>query len=51
MKIVPSNPTENSFVSEIKGIIEYAAHKAYSAINSAMVNAYWLVGKRIVEQE
>lgn len=51
MKTTPTNPTDNPFVSEIKQILEQARHKAYSAINTAMVNAYWLVGKRIVEQE
>ena len=51
MKIAPSNPTDNPFVSEIKQILEQARRKAYSAINTAMVDAYWLVGKRIVEQE
>ena len=28
-----------------------ARQKAYAAINSAMVDAYWQMGKRIVEQE
>jgi len=43
MKIAPSNPTDNPFVSEIKQILEQARRKAYTAINTAMVNAYWLV--------
>lgn len=42
---------ENSFVSEIKNILAQARQKAYSAINTAMVEAYWLMGKRIVEEE
>lgn len=40
-----------SFVSDIQQILELARQKSYSAINSAMVEAYWLVGKRIVEEE
>lgn len=39
------------FLSEIKQILAQARQKAYNAINSAMVDAYWQVGKRIVEQE
>jgi predicted nuclease of restriction endonuclease-like (RecB) superfamily len=39
------------FVANIKAILELARQKAYSAINTAMVEAYWHVGKHIVEQE
>jgi predicted nuclease of restriction endonuclease-like (RecB) superfamily len=42
---------KNSFVDDIKQILGNARQKAYSAINSAMVEAYWFVGKRIVEEE
>lgn len=37
-----------NFVSDIRQILELAREKSYSAINSAMVEAYWSVGKRIV---
>ncbi len=40
-----------SFYSEIKQILEQARSNARSAVNSAMVEAYWLIGKRIVEEE
>ncbi|MDQ0477524.1 YhcG family protein [Chryseobacterium sp. MDT2-18] len=40
-----------NFVSDIQHILELARQKSYSAINSAMVEAYWFVGKRIVEEE
>lgn len=39
------------FIQEIKQIIKQARQKAYAAINSAMVEAYWQMGKRIVKQE
>ena len=39
------------FIGEIKRIVTQARQKAYTAINSAMVEAYWQMGKRIVEQE
>ncbi len=41
----------NYFVDDIKGILAFARTKAYSAVNAAMVEAYWLIGKRIVEEE
>lgn len=43
--------TKNNFVGDIKQIIQLARQRAYSAINFAMVEAYWLIGKRIVEEE
>ena len=39
------------FYSEIQGILNDARNKAYSAVNFAMVEAYWLIGKRIFEEE
>ena len=39
------------FLLEMKRIVTRARQKAYSTINSAMVEAYWQMGKRIVEQE
>lgn len=40
-----------SYIAEIKQILVKARQKAYSAVNTAMVEAYWLVGKRIVDEE
>jgi hypothetical protein len=37
--------------SQIKEILTAARAKAYSAINFAMVDAYWLIGKQIVEAQ
>ena len=45
-----SNKQDN-YIAEIKQILERARLKAYAAVNTAMVEAYWLVGKRIVEEE
>lgn len=39
------------FIDEMKQIVLQARQKAYSAINAAMVEAYWQLGKRIVEEE
>jgi predicted nuclease of restriction endonuclease-like (RecB) superfamily len=38
-------------ISDIKTILQQARQKAYSAVNTAMVQAYWQIGKRIVEEE
>lgn len=40
-----------SFVEEIRGILNRARKTAITAVNSAMVYAYWEIGKRIVEEE
>ena len=41
----------NNYINEIKKILKNARQKAYTAVNSAMVEAYWKIGKRIVEEE
>lgn len=41
----------SSFHTDIKAILEQARSKARSAVNSAMVEAYWLIGQRIVQEE
>jgi hypothetical protein len=40
-----------ALIEEIKTILAAARQKAATAVNSAMVEAYWLMGKRIVEEE
>jgi len=53
-KKTPLSPVEaelTAFHSDIKQILQTARGKAQSAVNSAMVDAYWLIGKRIVEEE
>ena len=42
---------ERQYITEIKEILTQARLKSYAAINIAMVESYWLIGKRIVEQE
>jgi predicted nuclease of restriction endonuclease-like (RecB) superfamily len=41
----------SGYVDDIKNIIHAARSKSYSAVNAAMCEAYWLIGKRIVEEE
>jgi predicted nuclease of restriction endonuclease-like (RecB) superfamily len=49
-EIAPSS-TYTTFVTEVKHILEQARQKAYSATAFAMIEGYWLMGKRIVLQE
>ena len=41
----------NNYINEVKEILKNARQKAYNAVNSAMVEAYWKIGRRIVEEE
>lgn len=38
-------------LGDVKGIIDAGRLAAYSSVNSAMIETYWLIGKRIVEEE
>lgn len=41
----------SDFFSDVRGILADARRAAYTAVNSAMVAAYWQIGRRIVEEE
>jgi predicted nuclease of restriction endonuclease-like (RecB) superfamily len=43
--------TSTTLVAEIQAILSAARSKAVTAVNFAMVEAYWQMGKRIVEEE
>lgn len=40
-----------TFHADIQAILEQARGRARSAVNAAMVEAYWLIGRRIVQEE
>ena len=46
-----NNISPTSFYNDIRRILQSARNTAYAAVNTAMVDAYWLIGKRIVEEE
>lgn len=47
-----TNLNRNSnYIAEIKEILSLARQKTYAAVNAAMIEAYWQIGKRIVEEE
>jgi hypothetical protein len=41
----------SQYITGIKQIILSARAKAHTAVNSAMVEACWLIGKRIVKEK
>jgi len=47
-----SQTANNSgFYTEIRTLIEQSRTRTYQAVNFAMVQTYWQIGKRIVEEE
>lgn len=44
-------PSAASAISRIREVLSKARHQALAAVNSAMVQAYWEVGREIVEEE
>lgn len=42
---------DKQLYAEIKRILDNARSKAYAAVNFAMVEAYWQIGKSIVEKQ
>jgi hypothetical protein len=51
MKQLSIKNNDNLIYSQIKEILTTARAKAYSAVNFAMVEAYWFIGKQIVEAQ
>jgi len=49
-KSIKIKPIDTTYQS-VKQILEEARKKAYSAVNFAMVQAYWSIGRIIVEEE
>ena len=41
----------NDYIKDIKDILLQAKKQSYKSVNSVMIQAYWLIGWRIVEQE
>lgn len=45
------NTLDPAFIRDIRNMLDQARQKAYAAVNSVMVEAYWHIGRRIVEEE
>ena len=48
---MPNEIVDNAFYSQIKEILSCARAKVYSVANFAMVEAYWEIGRTIVEKQ
>lgn len=46
-----SMKVNENFIGSIKSIIDAGRRSAYNAVNSVIVQTYWQIGKRIVEEE
>ena len=46
-----SEKNKSSIIADIKNLIEQGRKEAYSSVGSIMVETYWQIGKRIVEEE
>jgi predicted nuclease of restriction endonuclease-like (RecB) superfamily len=44
-------PTTDEFVEDVRSILEEARRKTYSAANTLMIESYWKIGQRIVQEE
>ena len=44
-------PREQRLFADIAQILQSARAKAYRAVNTVMVETYWQMGRRIVEEE
>lgn len=44
-------PAPSAFIDDVRAILRAARRGAYAASNAVMVEAYWNIGRRIVEEE
>jgi predicted nuclease of restriction endonuclease-like (RecB) superfamily len=51
MSILVPSDSENQFFADISAILQEGRKTAVSSVNTVMVKTYWLIGKRIIEQE
>ncbi len=42
---------QSSFVADVKNIIEQGKLRAYQSVSDVMIDTYWNIGRRIVEEE
>ncbi len=42
---------QSNYIADIKLILKKAREEAYRSVNTALIKAYWLTGRRIVEEE
>ena len=50
-KNITVSKAKDDFYNQIKTILQSARERAYTQVNSIMVEAYWYIGQQIVEEE
>ena len=48
---ISATAVSSTFVDDIRAIIEQGKQQAYMSVNAAMIETYWHIGERIVEEE
>lgn len=48
---IMQNVSSQTFVNDVCDIIERGRKQAYDAVNGSMIETYWKIGRRIVEEE
>lgn len=51
MNTIQKSKKRNSYIEEIKQVIRKARFNVVMSVNAEMLKAYWLIGKRIIEEE
>lgn len=49
--LVAAEVMPEGFYEHVSGVLDAARRRAYAAVNFAMVEAYWEIGRSIVEQQ
>lgn len=49
--VQPTTSSDYTLYSDVCTIIEHGRQQAYAAINQSMIETYWHIGRRIVEEE
>lgn len=49
--LIQTGPNTGNLVADVCSIIDDGRRKAYSSVNSTMIETYWNIGRRIVEEE
>ena len=48
---ISATAVSSTFVDDIRAIIEQGKQQAYMSVNASMIETYWHIGERIVEEE
>lgn len=49
--IISNQPLSETFINDVRLIIEQGRQQAYAAVGKSQIETYWKIGRRIVEEE